>query len=294
MDRSGFARGTLAPRAGMTRRSAGAGRARAAHDERHGHEPWRAWITCADGSRGHADGAATHAAESGPIVDMRADMPNTRLDDPGVGLRDNGRRVLTYADLARSADRSTRASRRARSSCTSPATWNATSGRSTARSSRTPKPLQFTHGERLRIALVNDTMMTHPIHLHGMWSEIVGRAAASSWSASTRSRCSRRSASPTGPRPTRSVAGPITATCSITWKRACSARSSSHATVGRVRARFCVVCVALLAGERSVAAEQDHSAHAASAGPVQGRANTFRPILRDPPCTPCRTWTWRR
>ena len=31
---------------------------------------------------------------------MRADMPNTRLDDPGVGLRDNGRRVLTYADLA--------------------------------------------------------------------------------------------------------------------------------------------------------------------------------------------------
>ena len=46
------------------------------------------------------EGDATHPPNPGPIVDMRADMPNTRLDDPGVGLRDNGRRVLTYADLA--------------------------------------------------------------------------------------------------------------------------------------------------------------------------------------------------
>lgn len=34
------------------------------------------------------------------------------------------------------------------------------------------EPLRFRHGERLRITLVNDTMMTHPIHLHGMWSEV--------------------------------------------------------------------------------------------------------------------------
>ena len=39
-------------------------------------------------------------AEFGPFVDMRAANPSPRLDDPGVGLRDNGRRVLTYADLA--------------------------------------------------------------------------------------------------------------------------------------------------------------------------------------------------
>jgi FtsP/CotA-like multicopper oxidase with cupredoxin domain len=37
------------------------------------------------------------------------------------------------------------------------------------------EPLRFTHGERVRIVLVNDTMMTHPIHLHGMWSELEGR-----------------------------------------------------------------------------------------------------------------------
>ncbi|HCM04681.1 MAG TPA: copper resistance system multicopper oxidase, partial [Oceanospirillales bacterium] len=37
--------------------------------------------------------------EYGPSVDMRVDMPRTNLDDPGIGLRNNGRRVLTLADL---------------------------------------------------------------------------------------------------------------------------------------------------------------------------------------------------
>ena len=39
-------------------------------------------------------------------------------------------------------------------------------------------PLQFALGERLRIVLVNDSMMTHPIHLHGMWSELEGASGA--------------------------------------------------------------------------------------------------------------------
>jgi Putative multicopper oxidases len=34
------------------------------------------------------------------------------------------------------------------------------------------EPLRLNYGERMRIVLVNDTMMTHPIHLHGMWSDI--------------------------------------------------------------------------------------------------------------------------
>src|SRR5581483_2880284 len=34
------------------------------------------------------------------------------------------------------------------------------------------EPLRFQYGERLRVVLVNDSMMTHPIHLHGMWSEV--------------------------------------------------------------------------------------------------------------------------
>ena len=35
------------------------------------------------------------------------------------------------------------------------------------------EPLRFNLGERLRITLVNDTMMTHPIHLHGHFFELV-------------------------------------------------------------------------------------------------------------------------
>jgi len=33
-------------------------------------------------------------------------------------------------------------------------------------------PIHLTLGERVRFVLINDTMMTHPIHLHGMWSEL--------------------------------------------------------------------------------------------------------------------------
>ena len=40
------------------------------------------------------------ASERGnPLVDMQTMTPSSRLDDPGIGLRDNGRRVLTYGDL---------------------------------------------------------------------------------------------------------------------------------------------------------------------------------------------------
>ena len=34
------------------------------------------------------------------------------------------------------------------------------------------EPIQARYNERLLITLVNDTMMNHPIHLHGMWSEV--------------------------------------------------------------------------------------------------------------------------
>ena len=34
------------------------------------------------------------------------------------------------------------------------------------------EPVRMKYGERVRIVLVNDTMMEHPIHLHGMWSDL--------------------------------------------------------------------------------------------------------------------------
>ena len=107
-----------------------------------------------------------------PLVDMQATMPMSRLDDPGIGLRENGRRVLTYSDLG--------------------STFPDPDGRDPGREIELhltghmgkftwsfdgikfsdAEPLRLTYGERLRIVLVNDTMMTHPIHLHGMWSDL--------------------------------------------------------------------------------------------------------------------------
>lgn len=34
------------------------------------------------------------------------------------------------------------------------------------------EPVRLTQGERVRLKFVNETMMTHPMHLHGMWSII--------------------------------------------------------------------------------------------------------------------------
>jgi len=119
-------------------------------------------------------GDQTHpAGESGnPLVDMQVSAVASRLDDPGIGLRDNGRRVLTYQDLH--------------------STFDDPDGRDPAREIELhltghmhrfawsfngikfadAEPLRLSYGERLRIVLVNDTMMTHPIHLHGMWSDV--------------------------------------------------------------------------------------------------------------------------
>jgi CopA family copper-resistance protein len=129
---------------------------------------------------GMETGAQSHpASEKGnPLVDGQAEAPMSRLDDPGVGLRDNGRRVLTYADLR--------------------SLFDDPDGRDPGRTVElhltghmekfawsfdgvkfaNADPLRLTYGERLRIVLVNDTMMSHPIHLHGMWSDVEDDAGA--------------------------------------------------------------------------------------------------------------------
>ena len=107
MDRSGFARATLAPRAGMEagippldprplltmRDMMGEMQHDMAGMDMGDHASMHGMQHDAPKTRGHA------AAEYGPGVDMRVDAPRTNLDDPGIGLRDNGRRVLTYADV---------------------------------------------------------------------------------------------------------------------------------------------------------------------------------------------------
>ena len=119
----------------------------------------------------------THVAtEFGPHVDMRASMPIDGLSDPGIGLRDHqhlyGRRVLTYADI-RNIER-TRDPRDPEREIELHLTGNMNRYMWSINGIKfaDAEPLQLTYGERVRIHLVNDTMMTHPIHLHGMWSEL--------------------------------------------------------------------------------------------------------------------------
>lgn len=119
-------------------------------------------------------GMQTHPASErrNPLVDMQTMMPTSKLDDPGLGLRGNGRRVLTYADLKSPfADPDGREpSRTIELHLTGHMERFAWSFDGIKFSSAAP--LRLTYGERLRIVLVNDTMMTHPIHLHGMWSDL--------------------------------------------------------------------------------------------------------------------------
>ena len=117
----------------------------------------------------------THpASESGnPLLDMQTTMPAARLDDPGIGLRDNGRRVLTYAHLhSVFPDPDGREpGRTIELHLTGHMMRFAWSFDGTKFSDAEPIALRY--GERLRIVLVNDTMMTHPIHLHGHFFELV-------------------------------------------------------------------------------------------------------------------------
>ena len=114
----------------------------------------------------HAD------SEYGPHVDMRANGAQYRLDDPGVGLRNNGRRVLTYADL-RNLNKTPDPREPSReidlhlTGNMSRYMWSFNGIRYAD-----ADPLQLKYGERVRINLINDTMMNHPIHLHGMWSDL--------------------------------------------------------------------------------------------------------------------------
>jgi CopA family copper-resistance protein len=107
-------------------------------------------------------------------VDMIAPMPMDRVGDPGIGLDDVGHRVLTYRDLV---------SLKPRTDLRAPTRmieihltgnmerfmWSMDG----QQLSENPEPYRFARNERVRMRLINDTMMTHPMHLHGHFWEIV-------------------------------------------------------------------------------------------------------------------------
>ena len=158
LDRSGYARGTLAPQPGMQAQVPGL-------------DP-RPLLTMTDMGMSHDMAGMDASVDYGPNVDSLAMRPQSRLDDPGVGLRSNGRQVLTYADLhtlggpidQRQAGRDIELHLTGHMERF---VWSFNGQKFSE-----AEPLRLHYGERLRVVLVNDSMMHHPIHLHGMWSEV--------------------------------------------------------------------------------------------------------------------------
>ena len=107
-------------------------------------------------------------------VDMIAPSPVDRTGDPGIGLEDVGHRVLTYKDLVSlTPNKDTRAPTRFIEIHLTGNMERFMWSLDGERLSENPEPYRFARDERIRMRLVNDTMMTHPMHIHGHFWEIV-------------------------------------------------------------------------------------------------------------------------
>ena len=114
----------------------------------------------------------------GPGIDMVAMNPVDRMGDPGLGLDKVPQKVLTYNDLValeRNDDPRT-PSRMLEIHLTGNMERYMWSFDGQKYSSVTDNPIRFAYNERVRVKLVNNTMMAHPIHLHGHFFELVNGA----------------------------------------------------------------------------------------------------------------------
>ncbi len=184
-DRSGMARGTLAPRMGMsgpvpplrerpllTMKDMGMGDMSGGHA---GHDMGGAGAAPMDhSSMSMLDPANAPQVKMGPGVQMISPMPVDRVGDPGVGLENVGHRVLVYTDLvALNPNPDPRPPSREVEIHLTGNMERFMWGFDGKKFSEITKPIAFRRDERVRVTLVNDTMMSHPIHLHGHFFEIV-------------------------------------------------------------------------------------------------------------------------
>jgi CopA family copper-resistance protein len=181
-DRTGYAKGTLAPRPGMAaavppmdprplRTMADMGMAHGAGG--HGGQGG-----AADPHAGHAMPGMEHGAAAAPRLAGRVGVDNvamvtrSRLSEPGDGLDGNGRRVLLLSDL-RNAKRGndprppTREIVMHLTGNMERFMWGFDGVKFSDAA-----PIMLKLGERVRFTLINNTMMDHPMHLHGVWSEL--------------------------------------------------------------------------------------------------------------------------
>ena len=115
----------------------------------------------------------------GPGVQSIAPMPQDRTGDPGMGLESVGHRVLTYKDLiALRRNPDIRVPSRALDIHLTGNMERFMWGFNGEKFSEATKPFSFEKRERVRVTLINDTMMSHPIHLHGHFFDVVNGAPA--------------------------------------------------------------------------------------------------------------------
>ncbi len=168
MDRSGFALGTLAPREGLVaaaparRRRPILGMEDMGMD--HSAMPEHAGHMMAELPK-HTGGS------HGPENAMVPDVLRERLGEPGLGLGNDGWSVLTYSDLRSIEEREIAPPEREIEIHLTGNMERFTWGIDGVPFERA-EPIRFRLGERLRFTMVNDTMMSHPMHLHGMWMEL--------------------------------------------------------------------------------------------------------------------------
>lgn len=110
----------------------------------------------------------------GPGVQTIAPMPIDRTGEPGQGLEDAGHKVLVYKDLmALERNPDVRAPSRSLDIHLTGNMERFMWSFDGEKMSDVHEPIPFIEGERVRINLINDTMMSHPIHIHGHFFELV-------------------------------------------------------------------------------------------------------------------------
>ena len=108
-----------------------------------------------------------------------AEYSQNRMGEPGRGLEDSARRVLLYTDLKSLAPYPDQREpeREIELHLTGHMErymWSFDG----KKYSEAKEPIRFRYGERVRLTFVNDTMMEHPLHLHGMWMHLENGAGA--------------------------------------------------------------------------------------------------------------------
>ena len=111
--------------------------------------------------------------DHGPGNQTVAEYSRNRMGEPGRGLESSDRRVLLYTDLKSLAPYPDQRETKREIELHLTGHMNRYMWSFDGKKySEAGDPIRFRYGERVRLTFVNDTMMEHPLHLHGMWMHL--------------------------------------------------------------------------------------------------------------------------